>query len=380
MSIEKKIGILTFHASYNCGSMLQTYAMQTYLNKLGYNCEVINFSTEAQKKLYSLYTRKKNPKYLMRDLIFWCHHKRIESNFKRYELFKTNVFHLSKTSAEKTEEICIDGYEYLIAGSDQIWNITISDYDDAYFLPWNGVKKIAYAPSFGARNPAEYSDCVDKYIKYMMDFDYLSVREKNGQKWIKQLTGKDVPVVLDPTLLIEKKDYEPIVSDELSLPKKYIFYYSPTYSIPINKMVKKISKKYNMPVIAFNSKAYYLRGMNFTGFRLPSFEDPKAYLQLMKNAELVITTSFHGTVFSTIYRKKFWVIKNGGMYENDDRVMTLLSDLSINDRLIELPFDKKFNYMNPVNYANYEQSLKSLKNKSQIFLKNALENYNERTK
>lgn len=145
-------------------------------------------------------------------------------------------------------------------------------------------------------------------------------------------------------------------------------------------MVKKISKKYNMPVIAFNSKAYYLRGMNFTGFRLPSFEDPKAYLQLMKNAELVITTSFHGTVFSTIYRKKFWVIKNGGMYENDDRVMTLLSDLSISDRLIELPFDKKFNYMNPVNYANYEQSLKSLKNKSQIFLKNALENYNERTK
>ena len=82
MSIEKKIGILTFHASYNCGSMLQTYADAKHiLNKLGYNCEVINFSTEAQKKLYSLYTRKKNPKYLMRDLIFWCHHKRIESRF-----------------------------------------------------------------------------------------------------------------------------------------------------------------------------------------------------------------------------------------------------------------------------------------------------------
>lgn len=95
--------------------------------------------------------------------------------------------------------------------------------------------------------------------------------------------------------------------------------------------------------------------MNFDGFKLPDFEDPKAYLQLMKNAEMVITTSFHGTVFSTIYRKKFWVIKNGGMYGNDDRVKTLLSDLAITDRLIELPFDEKFNYMKSVDYSEYEK-------------------------
>lgn len=214
----------------------------------------------------------------------------------------------------------------------------------------------------------------------MNQFDYLSVREKNGQKWIKELTGRDIPVVLDPTLLIEKEDYESIVSDELSLPEKYIFFYCPSYSISINKMVKKISKKYNLPVIAFNSKPYYLRGMNFDGFKLPDFEDPKAYLQLMKNAEMVITTSFHGTVFSTIYRKKFWVIKNGGMYGNDDRVMTLLSDLAITDRLIELPFDEEFNYMKSVDYSEYEKRLEKLKNKSQTYLKLALENCDERTK
>lgn len=380
MNNDKKIGILTFHASYNCGSMLQTYAMQTYLNKLGYNCEIINFSTDAQQKLYSLYSGKRTPKYLVRDFIFLCHHKRIENNFDRYETFKTNVFNLSDKSAKKMDEISIDEYSCLIAGSDQIWNITISDFDDAYFLPWSGIKKIAYAPSFGARNPAEYSDCINKYIEYMKDFDYLSVREKNGQKWIRELTGKDVPVVFDPTLLIEKEDYDTIVSDELILPNKYIFYYSPSYSIPINKMVKKISKKYNMPVIAFNSKAFYLRGMNFHGFKLPTFEDPKAYLQLMKNAELVITTSFHGTVFSSIYRKKFWVVKNGGMYENDDRVMTLLTDLSITDRLIELPFDEEFDYMKPVDYINYDKRIKDLKNKSQMFLKKALENCDESTK
>lgn len=135
-----------------------------------------------------------------------------------------------------------------------------------------------------------------------------------------------------------------------------------------------------MPVIAFNSKAFYLRGMNFNGFKLPTFEDPKAYLQLMKNAELVITTSFHGTVFSSIYRKKFWVVKNGGMYENDDRVMTLLTDLSITDRLIELPFDEQFDYMKPVDYINYDKKIKDLKNKSQMFLKDALENCDESTK
>lgn len=380
MGRNRKVGILTFHASYNCGSMLQTYAMQTYLDKLGYDCEIIDFSTKEQKKLYSLYTKKRTLKYLIRDFIFYCHHNRIENNFKQYELFKTDVFHLSKTSAETKEDICIDEYNCIIAGSDQIWNITIDDFDDVYFLPWDEIKKIAYAPSFGAKNPAEYSDCIEKYIDLMNKFDYLSVREKNGQKWIRELTGRDVPVVLDPTLLIEKEDYASIVSDELSLPEEYIFFYCPSYSISINKMVKKISKKYNLPVIAFNSKPYYLRGMNFDGFKLPDFEDPKAYLQLMKNAEMVITTSFHGTVFSTIYRKKFWVIKNGGMYGNDDRVMTLLSDLAITDRLIELPFDEEFNYMKSVDYSEYEKRLEKLKNKSQTYLKLALENCDERTK
>lgn len=367
-----KIGIITFHASHNCGSMLQAYALQCYLQKNGYEAEMIDFSSSGQKGLYSLYSKNSSIKYIIRNFVFYCNKKRLINTRERYERFKKEQFNLTSYSTEKNSDI-IDCYAAVIAGADQIWNTTISDYDDAYYLSWvEKAKRVAYAPSFGARNPAIYAKDVEKVKKYLNDFDYLSIRENNGQKWIKELISKDVPVVLDPTLIIEREDYDKITSDELKLPKNYIFYYSPSYSFDINRLVDKISKKYKLPVIAFNSKAFYLRGMNFTKFKLPAFEDPTAYLQLMKNASMVITTSFHGSIFSTVYRKKFWVIKNNGMYESDDRVLTLVNQLGLSDRLIPIDFDNNFDYMQDVDYKTYETNLQELKPRSQEYLLKAL--------
>lgn len=372
-SKSDKIGIITFHASYNCGSMLQAYAMQCFLRKNGYDSEIIDFSCAGQKRLYSLYSKNNSIKNILRNSVFLIHRKRILNNYDRYEKFKREQFKLTSYSTEKSHEI-IDCYKAVIAGADQIWNITIADYDDAYFLSWvKNAKRIAYAPSFGAKDPALYTENINKYKKYLNDFDYLSIRENNGQKWLYDLIGKEVPVVLDPTLIIEKKDYDKIISDELSLPEKYIFYYSPNFSLNINKLVNKISQKYNLPVIAFNAKSFYLRGMNFTKFKLPDAEDPTIYLQLMKNAAIVITTSFHGSIFSTIFKKNFWVIKNGNMFGSDDRVLTLVKQLDIEDRLIPIEFDDDFNYMQNINYENYEANLRELKESSQEYLLAALE-------
>ena len=260
-----------------------------------------------------------------------------------------------------------------IAGADQVWNTTISDYDDAYFLNWvKDAKRIAYAPSFGAKNPFEYAKDIEQIKKYLNQFEHLSIRENNGQKWIEELIGKKVSVVLDPTLIIDKEDYKKITSKDLELPEKYIFYYSPSYSLDINNLVRKISKKYKLPVIAFNGKAYYLRGMELSGFKLPKFEDPTAYLQLMENAEMVITTSFHGSIFSTVYGKKFWVIKNGGMFGDDDRVYTLLTKLNITERLIPNKFDENFDYMKSIDYNFFETLLKEQREFSENYLLEAL--------
>jgi len=380
MSVEKKkIGILTFHNSYNCGSMMQAYALQTYLKNIGLESEIIDFSNEGQKCLYSVFSKDGNFKSFVKNFILFFHRKRIKRNYQSYEIFKIKNFILSKNSYERMEELQGLNYDYIIAGSDQVWNITIQDGDDAYFLPWvKKGKKVAYAPSFGAKDLLKYAKNPDKYKNWLEDFFALSIREENGKKWLKDLMGKDVPVVLDPTLLLKKENYENIIDKSFITPDKYIFYYSPGYSKNINSLVKKISKKYKLPVIAFNSKSFYLKGMNFSGFRLPTIENPSVYLQLIKNATMVITTSFHGTVFSSIFSKNFWTIKNGGMFGEDDRVLSMMKKLDLQDRLVSMKFDNNFNYLQPKDYNEYTIKLKQEQDFSIRYLLSALGLENEK--
>lgn len=371
---NKTVGILTFHASHNCGSMLQTYAMQKFLNKHDYQPEIINFASPGQIALYRVFTPNRSLKQIVRNLILLMNRSRLLKCVKAYETFISNYFMLSGDLATSAQELRDASYHAVIAGSDQIWNTTIADYDDAYFLSWvKSAKRIAYAPSFGARNPLKYAQNPREISRWLEEFDALSVREKNGQRWIADMIGKEVPFVLDPTLLLEAQDYDQIAAVDLQLPKKYIFYYAPGYSLKINRLVQKISRKYKMPVIAFNTKSFVLRGMHLTGMQLPEYENPSAYLQLMKNASLVITTSFHGTIFSTIFKKKFWVIKNGGMYGDDDRVASLTDALQIGSRVITEEYNESFDYMQEVDYSLYMKNLVSYQKISQEYLLSALE-------
>lgn len=376
-----RVGILTFHNSYNCGSMMQTYALQKYLEKLGIQCDVIDFSNEGQRELYGVFFRNGGVKNFIKNFVLFFHAKKIKKNYQSYEKFKKDKFLLSKSNYRNGNELKDEGYGAVVAGSDQIWNITIADSDDAYFLPWvKTAKRIAYAPSFGAKNILKYSKSPNKYKEYLQCFECLSIREDNGCAWLEQLIGKKVPVVLDPTLLLGQEDYEEMVDEKIEVPKQYIFYYSPGYSRDINNLVKKISKKYKLPVVAFNAKSYYLNAMNFSSFQLPEYENPSVYLRLIKNATLVITTSFHGTVFSSIFKKNFWTVKNGGMFGDDDRVLSLMKRLDLQDRLIAIQFDANFDYMCSKNYENYNRNLKQEQEYSTDYIMNALELKDEQGK
>lgn len=364
----KNIGIITFHNSYNCGSMMESYAMQKSVEKLGLNVKIINFSSKGQKELYSTILPNNTFKNIIKNVIIFPHRKKIDFNNMKYEEFKNKYFNLTK-EYDNNNQLNDNGYDAIIAGSDQIWNITIKDSDDAYFLPWvKNAKKIAYAPSFGAKNINKYAKDVNKYRRYIDDFDALSIREKNGQKWLKELINKDVQILLDPTLLLEKKDYEQLEDKKIKTTKKYIFFYSPDFNSDMCKFVKKVAKRYNLNVITWSAKRYYYKGIFRYGFQLPEYENPSCYLSLIKNAELVITTSFHGTVFSTLYEKKFWTIKNGDMYGDDDRVRTLIESLGLEDRLIEPNFDENFDYLKKQNYDETKMKLDKLKRISEEYL------------
>lgn len=375
-----KIGIITFHASHNCGSFLQSYALQRFLIKKGYPNEIINFSNSGQQELYRAIPKITGVKSFIKNIILLPHHEILHRTFNEYESFiNQNLILSSKTFHSDSElQKATLPYRTYISGSDQIWNITIADSDSAYFLDFvqNG-KKIAYAPSLGAKSISQYASPADyeKYMKLLLNYDVLSIREKNGQKWLQNMLKKDIPIVLDPTLLLNAKDYQDIerpYDDTIKHYGPYIFYYSSNYDPKITSLVKKIAKKYRLKVIAWSPKSFYARGMNFQGFYLQKIQNPGVYLSLIRDSVLTITDSFHGTVFSTIYRKPFWIIKAGGLLGNDDRAKTLLEQLKIMDRLIPLEFDPTFNYMQEPNYSSYERSLVKLQSDSTKFLLEAI--------
>lgn len=375
----KKIGIITFHNSYNCGSMLESYAIYKRMSEIDSNAEIINFSSNGQKNLYDVFEKNTSLKSLIKNLLIFPHRKQISTNNKKYEEFKNKYFNLSREY--ESNDLTDDDYCVLVAGSDQIWNITIPDYDDAYFLSFSkNAKKVAYAPSFGSKNIMNYTDKPNKYKKLINNFDALSVREKNGQKWIKDLTGKNAEVLIDPTLLYDEKFYDNIIDNQCTPDYKYIFFYCPNFDRYLCKFVKKISEKYNLPVICWSSKSFYKKFIYTFGFKLPEYESPSVYLSLIKNAELVFTTSFHGTIFSTIYKKRFFTLKNGGMYGDDDRVMTLLNQLDITDRLIEPNFNAEFDYLKEMDYSNYDKNLKILQNNAQKYIQKNIEEEYEKSK
>lgn len=372
--MRKRVGIITFHHSYNCGSMLQAYALQTIVQQLGSNAKIINFSNEGQQRIYSVLPHADSYKNALKKAILLPRKGRIRRNFDAYERFISTWFSIDGPVVSDPSLLVDDDFDVVISGSDQVWNVTIEDGDDAYFLPWvTRARKVAYAPSFGAKDPSKFACDPQRYAAYLERYDYLSVRENNGRKWIKALVGIDVPVLLDPTLLLGIKDYSALESAVYGLPERYLFYYAPSYSPDINRLVDAVSKKYSLPVIAFNSKTFYTKGMNFTSrFILPELESPATYLTLIKNATVVFTTSFHGTIFSTIYRKPFWTIKNGGMFGDDDRVLTLAATLGIEDRLCMPSFDENLNYLSSPDWTVYTKRLTRERQHSIAWLSDAL--------
>lgn len=372
----KKVGIITFHNSYNCGSMMESFALQYTLTKFGVTNEIIDFSNKAQLELYSTFHKVKGIKDILRNILIFPYRKNINRNNEKYREFQKNFLILSTPRKSTIEDLSDDNYSVVISGSDQVWNITLEDGDDAYFLPWvKNARKVAYAPSFGSKNIVKFANDVEKYKTYISDFKALSIRENNGKLWLKELVNKEVPVLLDPTLLLKREDYLPLIATDIEENDKYIFFYSPGYDVGICKFVKEVSKKYGYKVISWSEKNYRKKIIQRFGFNLPKYENPSSYLYYIQNAELVFTTSFHGTIFSALFEKKFYILKNGGMYGDDDRVRTLVESLALEDRLITYDFDKSFNYLSEVNYTTFFDKLEINKVKSLDYIKKEIVDY-----
>ena len=374
-----KIGLITFHKSYNCGSILQAYSLKTVIEeKLGHQCEIIDFSNDGQQRMYSVLITPRRIKDFLRDglyLLFYIPLKIHYLDYKRYidTLFKLNG-ETFKTSTEMREKKIEKKYDVLVCGSDQVWNTKCRDADDAYFLDFaDSTRKVAYATSMGAvRIKTQGEDVAKHYSKLLDSFYAISVREKSAQRWIGELTNKNIQITADPTLLLPKEYFDKLLPTKKTVEEDFIFYYSFGYNHCINKIVKELAQKTGLPIYVINAE-YWVRQHLFTyGFKLTKHSGPEVFLDLMKNAKIVVTTSLHGSIFASKYEKCFWYIKGADHDPNDDRSTSLLAQLGLSERFVDREELMARDPYETINYGATKGRIDALADESMTFLKKSL--------
>lgn len=368
----KKIGIITLSASDNCGSLLQTFALQEVLKKkLNCNVQIINLVTEQSEAIYSLFPKGfyKHPKKTFFTIKYL---KSIKKQKEGYQFFRKTYLNLTSQEYHTVDDIekIVNEFDVLITGSDQVWNVYMSDYSDAFYLPWKTkAKKVAYAASLGSTISID-KEKSSQLIKWLSDFSNISVREKTGKNTIEQLTDKKIHQAADPTLLLPVEEWNNIIGESL-LKKPYIFYYSWSYpNEDMNKIVQEFAAKKQLDVFVINSSRWYKYRPDKFNFILYEESGPIIFLNLMKYAKYVFVQSFHGAVFANIFKKEFFFLNENE--ELDFRTKNFLELLHEEERAIHTYQDIEKIINNKLTYTSEEFNM--FINKSLDFLKEAVEN------
>lgn len=361
-----KIGIITFHASFNYGSMLQAYALQTFLERNGHEVEIINFRTDKQKDMYPkplrFNSRNRIKQSIKRILLEPSSIGPLYKKWHLFDQFLNSHLHITKEFSTEEELKCANlKYDLLITGSDQIWNTDCGDYSDAYFGNFidHLTSKIAYSVSMG---PHPESKNPNYYKKVVKNFKAISVREQRTKDFLeKNDIYNNVDVVVDPTMLLSKNNWDELIGTKPLIEGEYVFYYTPGLHYQFLDEAVKIAKQKNLPVICDNS--YWPRALrNYPTVRPYSAVGPIEFLNLIKNAKVVCGGSFHLMIFSIIFGKEFYII--GG--DVDSRVQNLAKLAGVEDRIWSL-IDQSKNSIHPYNGVT-SNSLALTKEKSKHFL------------
>ncbi len=364
-----KIGILTFHASHNYGSMLQAYALQQTLLKWGHESKIINLRTKIQRGLIPPPLQWKHPRssliqFLRNPQQTWD----LQRKYYRFEKFLTNDLKTTKALATH-EQVGLflqqQKYDTLIVGSDQIWNPACWDFDHSYLLDFPlPIRRIAYAPSLGSM-PERISMDVQGFLRNCwVKFDALSTREQRGSNFVEKVSGRKTEVVLDPTLLLEREQYLPLCESKPIVTEPYIFYYTPREETGTFRIAQLLAQKIRRKIVVTQSHPEYI------GENVIRIYDcgPREFLNIISHADYTIGKSFHLLAFSLIFSKEFLMVSR----ENDSRMENLLRPLHLMDRMISPDITDLHHLPAPTDYSQAQIDLQHLRQPSFEYLRASL--------
>lgn len=364
-SHKKTLGIITFNRALNYGAILQAYALKAVCEELGYEVHIVNYldgvGTEmpAPLKVFLASGNKKSAAFkFIRSMMSYPGDKKRWRAFARFR----QMYLDESIDCRSADEIAALGYDIYISGSDQIWNynITGGKFDPVYFGEITGAKNcIVYAASaqdtpFPLDRELEFKDFLEKLAVP------VGIREEKLANYAAQLTRVKHPVVLDPTLLAGKSFIDSL--PETTKPQQpYILIYQIDSNPASDVSVKNLEKK-------FGCRVYTM-----TVPRLGSIHGrkgeagPEEFLTLLKNADFLVTNSFHGIALSLLLEKNFYVYDNGGVMT---RIDSLLTTVGLTDRKIKLIAD--IDPEKTINYVPVQNRLARMRESSKQFLVDAL--------
>ena len=365
------IGILTYHRAINYGAFLQVFALKNFLEQEKHNVEVIDYWPKGHAVAYEPMYISPN-KHGFDRIKEWLYniirYRRYNKRVKKMQLLQQKYLNINPLFPKYTEgkKLADIQYDCIIYGSDQIWwrhspIVSYPGFDPTfwgYFVPTT-CKKIAYAASMGRMD----IDDQDKLFiqKALSNFDAISVREEKLRQLVQSLTKSDVCLAIDPTLLMDKSFWTKYAQFTL-IKEKYVLLYHLMPSKQAEQVARKKAKELGCRFIEITGSVRALRfGKDYI-----QTADAFELISLIMNAEYIVSTSFHGVVFSILFEKQFCAI---GMDKNASRVESLLTKLHLEDRIVnhfqQLPSTE-------INYALVANDLVNLKEQSINFLHSAI--------
>lgn len=372
MAKNKKIAIMTWYSYQNYGSVLQASALYHVIKTAGYKPDFINYKPkgnvrESVKRSFPVRVENRikarfNPAYTSAER---------SNRFKKY--LDERITCTARCNSYPELHDLNKEYDAFVCGSDQIWAPIC--YDSKYFLDFveNPEKMVAYAPSIGL--PKIENNTIREYmVQNISRFKHLSIREQQGADLIKKLTGKNAKVVLDPTLLLNRCEWDSYanVQGAEKLPDKhYILCYFLGESKRYMGYVRALSEKMNLPFYVIPQTVQEKKNEHAVPFEV----GPREFVSLIKNATYVCTDSFHGMAFSINYNIPFSVFKR--FSDNDpknqnSRIFNLLKVLQLESRLTGVQSKCVEQLEINCNFAVANEQLEELKSDSMRYLKEAL--------
>ena len=384
-----KVGVLTTFFSKNYGAVLQAYATEKIVEKLGHSSEFINYQNTFEEFYIPISTLKEQEKLSLVGKI----EQKVKNIFaklnynqkiadgslirdKEFDEFVNGCLKIGKTSYKSPKDFISNvphmPYDVFLCGSDQIWNPIAHNFDDVYYLNFpTTAKKVSYASSV-AYNCFSDSE-IERICSAITSIDSISVREKSTAEWMQPYINKKVNHVIDPTFLLNKDEWLTLTSEK-HFDGKYLLVYLLNYNEQ-NKntvtLVSELARKKGCRVIC----------LPYTSIKFPKDIEaeyrydiaPNDFIQLLNGAECVITNSFHATALSVNLNIPFFVVSSHERNKNlQTRISDLLEEIGLGNRKI-YPDTKSICTEEPVNFESVNMIISKRRNEGVEYLKHALE-------